>query len=339
MSITKVRISFLDTMRAFSVVAVLIYHYTFRYSEIFALPNSDWMIIFQSGHIGVNIFFMLSGYLIYGRVSALAPAEIKKFLIIRAFRLYPAFWVCALITFTFMLYFPAADREVSFSTFLVNLTMIPRLLGAEFVDGAYWSLEVEIIFYLLISAIAAFLKPRGRIIALGIWSFVAVSIDIFAPKGAIFSMIKIATISTWLPYFAMGIVTNLLHKKTIKLTPYLLCVSFLMVPTIHRYIAAEPASIVVVFLAVAFMAGRGIDKLATPLGAWLAGISYPLYLIHQNIGYSIIQALTHHKVPLLIAISITAGLMMIIAQIIHSLIEDPAHRYAVRRFADARKAA
>ena len=212
------RILELDALRGLAAVAVVLFHYTTRYDELFGHSQSLELAV-AWGHYGVDLFFMLSGFVIL--LSLERTANAGRFAWGRFSRLYPTYWAAAIVTFAVVSMVGLAGQEVSLADALLNLTMVQSLLGAEHIDGAYWSLQAELIFYanmLLLYQCGAFRRPA---LAVGGWlwftaivvplqSLVATSWPVF---GGMLS--KLATIASlkFVPLFAIGIVFYLAKKS------------------------------------------------------------------------------------------------------------------------------
>jgi peptidoglycan/LPS O-acetylase OafA/YrhL len=134
----------LDGLRALSIVAVLLYH------DEYLLPG---------GYLGVDVFFVLSGFLItsllFEEWRRLGRIDLRRFYLRRALRLFPALSALLLVGTTFALAFPRAPqsphvlRGVGYSLLYVsNWASIrdPMSLGPL---GHTWSLAVEEQFYIL----------------------------------------------------------------------------------------------------------------------------------------------------------------------------------------------
>jgi peptidoglycan/LPS O-acetylase OafA/YrhL len=74
-----------------------------------------------------------------------------------------------------------------------------------------------------------------------------------------------------------------------------------------------------------------------PVLIWLGALSYPLYLVHQNIGYAAIAALEAAGVPVWAAVLGTIALAIGLAQLVHELVETPSLRI-LRDFWKGRRA-
>ena len=152
------RLDYLDALRAAAVLTVFVMHV----SEIFVRIAPEHKATYDLaqdlnfGRVGVVTFFAISGFLIPSSLHGLAGPGLLRFVVTRVCRLYPAFLLSLVPSFaTYNLMTQGVDyttRDV-----LMNLTMVPRLFDAPMANGAYWTLEVEIAFYV----VCAFLFAGG----------------------------------------------------------------------------------------------------------------------------------------------------------------------------------
>ncbi len=160
----------LDVLRTLAISFVFIYHY----GRIF--PSPQWLTdISKFGWTGVDLFFVLSGYLIASQLfSGIAKGEklsFKKFFLKRFFRIIPAYLAVVAIYF----YFPAArEREApaplwKYLGFTQNLGLDLRTQGTF---SHAWSLCIEEQFYLLLPLILIALLYY-RALRKGIWLLAA----------------------------------------------------------------------------------------------------------------------------------------------------------------------
>ena len=154
----------LDLLRCLAALSVVFYHYTYRG---YAAGNFSPVEFLALGHLtrygflGVELFFLISGYVIL--LSAQGKTA-GQFLLARAVRLYPAFWVACTLTFLVGRLWGQGPADghwpdslhAGLITYAGNLTMLYGFLTTPPLDGAYWSLTVEITFYLLISLLLAY---------------------------------------------------------------------------------------------------------------------------------------------------------------------------------------
>ena len=143
------RLNGLDHLRALAIIMVFLYHYQLPY---FGYP--DWLPeVAKFGWTGVDLFFVLSGFLIssqlFEQIKATHTISLKNFFIKRFFRILPAYWTVVLIYFSFA-YFH--EREAlpplwKFLTFTQNFGMNILAFGTF---SHAWSLCVEEHFYFLL---------------------------------------------------------------------------------------------------------------------------------------------------------------------------------------------
>ncbi|CFQ33729.1 acyltransferase family protein [Yersinia aleksiciae] len=137
---SKPRIEYLDSLRGIAALMVVTSHFL----ERTPLRDSWFLSHFNLGQFGVVIFFILSGMLIPYSLNDSEQA-IKKFMISRLFRLYPAYWLSVLFAVLSAIYFTDTFPEVK--VIAINLTMIQSLFNVSDLFGVYWTLIIELIFY------------------------------------------------------------------------------------------------------------------------------------------------------------------------------------------------
>jgi peptidoglycan/LPS O-acetylase OafA/YrhL len=122
------------------------------------------------GARGVQLFFIISGFVIFMTLERTRSA--MDFVVSRFARLYPAYWAAMYFTIAVVLISPVANYEPeSLTQVLANITMWHSLFRIPHVDGAYWTLYVELWFY--VSMLVLFVTGRLRQIEL--WLLVALA--------------------------------------------------------------------------------------------------------------------------------------------------------------------
>jgi peptidoglycan/LPS O-acetylase OafA/YrhL len=99
------------------------------------------------GRIGVVVFFALSGLLIPNSLNGSIGVGTRQFLIRRFLRLYPTYWLS--IPLGFFAYWMLFGMHMDVAGWLANATMLPDALGYTEMMGHYWTLETELVFYVL----------------------------------------------------------------------------------------------------------------------------------------------------------------------------------------------
>jgi peptidoglycan/LPS O-acetylase OafA/YrhL len=158
----------LDLLRFAAAFAVMLYHLAF-WSWAFpagqvALASKgladfrDWPLITAVGWIGVQVFFVISGFVI---ATSAANSTASRFFISRFTRLVPAAWVCATITLIAWLLIDVGSPSSHLREYVKSIAFVPV---PAWIDSVYWTLGVEIAFYALVLALVAskrfhWLKP------------------------------------------------------------------------------------------------------------------------------------------------------------------------------------
>ncbi|MEH7336910.1 acyltransferase, partial [Neobacillus drentensis] len=143
------RLKELDTFRGFAAISVVLYHFTIFYDNAFGHVNNYPFKLYY-GYFGVQLFFIISGFVIY--MTLIKSANLKEFAFKRAARLYPAYITSVIITFFVTRSYSLDVLKVNYADFIFNLTMIQGVIpgvGIDLVDGSYWSLGIEITFYII----------------------------------------------------------------------------------------------------------------------------------------------------------------------------------------------
>ncbi len=153
----------LDGLRAFAILLVLGRH-SLRpfisedaYQPILSIGSIDATPFVLNGWIGVDLFFVLSGFLI-GR-QAWRGDSLLRFWFKRVTRILPAYWTCLGIVAIGLTI--AGAWPTSGGDFLSHLVMLQDYTGSVFVPS-FWSLGAEEKFYLL-APLLVFLLARARV--------------------------------------------------------------------------------------------------------------------------------------------------------------------------------
>ena len=150
----------LDTLRGIAVLAVLFLHgFSWRYGDLhFTGIARLAMRVTQPGWLGVNLFFVLSGFLISGILldSKDQPHYYRRFYTRRALRILPAYYLLLLLLA--VLHQSSPGFLVLSFFYFSNLT---SFFGASMGYGPLWSLAVEEHYYIFWPAIVRNLKTQS----------------------------------------------------------------------------------------------------------------------------------------------------------------------------------
>lgn len=345
------RLRVLDSLRLVAALAVVLFHYTSANSPAWGSPVGTVFPALQNvtiyGAMGVYLFFMISGFVVLMSAWGRTP---QQFIASRVARLYPAYWLGVILTGALIFFdrsTPSGDtwKAIGPGGFLVNFTMFQTAFGVQHVEGAYWTLWVEMQFYILLGVILLVGITRNRILLLcGIWPVLGIMAQL--------SNVPILTEflePRYAPYFAMGMLIFLIRRDGWSVVPvglllanlaYALNVGAtvtapgLLVATKGTVSAAVVMAIIVVFVAAIMVVT--LTPVANVDWKWLSvagALTYPLYLLHDVIGQWLISLFPRSWSPWLI-LGIGIAIMLVAAYLVNRFVErqfGPRLRRAIER--------
>jgi peptidoglycan/LPS O-acetylase OafA/YrhL len=341
------RLGSLDLLRFAAALAVVGYHFTawrsaggsawsadpsVRPADLFPVVSE----MTRYGFLGVDVFFLVSGFVICMSVWNRTTGE---FFASRVARLYPAFWASVLLTTTVCTLWPHVREGLSPREVLVNLTMLHEPLGVHPVDGVYWTLFVELRFYLVLAVLALAGLTYRRVLGLCIgWTLASVFGTALADGSpALRPAVDLLVMPQWSPYFISGMALYLVYRNGsnpivwgVVAVSWVLAVDdrlshlggpfgYVQVPLSHTVVITV---LTAAFVTVAVIALGLTDRFHVEWFTTLGALTYPLYLLHQNIGWTMIYALRDPLGRWLAAAVATAAVIGL-AWLVHRWVERP----------------
>jgi peptidoglycan/LPS O-acetylase OafA/YrhL len=336
------RIGELDALRGIAAIAVILFHFTSGITKNWTFHLYDPPLEFPYGGTGVDLFFMISGFVIFMTLDRAKSAA--SFAVGRFSRLFPTFWACAAITLLVTANYGLPGMEVTPRDALWNIPMMPRFARAQMIDGAYWSLEFELLFYiamLVLHQLGAFKKLTIPVLLLwlGAAAVAHAVLSYGQPESLLYRLtgkIKAVTSLDYIHLFGVGMILYDAHRRRLWTVGHTLVL--LACAALAYWKATFPLHfpLVVGFALLLHLATTGWLPFlnAKPL-VFLGAISYPLYLIHQNIGLVFLNALGSVTESAWLRLGITITAMVVLAWLISVCIERPSMRWIrdkTRRF-------
>jgi peptidoglycan/LPS O-acetylase OafA/YrhL len=277
------RIQELDALRGIAAIAVMLFHFTYRFGELYGYQSTP-PVQFTQGSYGVQLFFLISGFVIFMTLNR--TQRPLDFVVSRTSRLYPTYWAALISTFTIVSVFGLPGRELGWFPFLANFTMMQSFVpGVSSVDGVYWTLAVELCFYCVMFGVYT-CNQMQRIEWIGLLWIGLSLVEEITPLRDVFigKLLNLFLILNYAYLFVGGICFYKIFTKTAtKLTYATLIASVTMVP-----VFTPVDGLLAVFISYGifglFLTGN-LRVLNARLFVFMGTISYALYLVHQNIGY------------------------------------------------------
>jgi peptidoglycan/LPS O-acetylase OafA/YrhL len=207
----------LDACRGLAVLAVIAYH--LRDYGFYPSPPAPFTIWPVCGMFGVDLFYVLSGFFITQAILRPATWQPSAFLQARVTRIYPAYLFSLFIVVAAKIGAGAVVDPNLIAKILLHVTMLHNFLGVGgLLNGVYWTLGVEFPYYLLMLALAPFLRNNR---SFWLVSLTMVVISVLWRAGVFYhipSDINRVFAGTQLPgaldAFALGGVAAMLNQTT-----------------------------------------------------------------------------------------------------------------------------
>lgn len=348
------RIEVLDGLRAVACLAVVGYHYFSRWTPplnaIDLYPYGATLAatpLFSFGYMGVQLFFLVSGFVITLTLSRCETA--RDFAIRRIARLFPAMLLAASATFLVVRVMRPHYWTMQACNFLPSLTfthpyIYRHLFGidCQFMDGVYWSLFVEVRFYAW-SALLYFGVSRTKFLRnAGLLVSVAIAVQLFKPffpGSALLGLADWIFFPRYAPWLFSGVASYFVWQDRSNRLAWLIVLEG-MVANLTYSISdpggAEWAVVLALYaLFTAFALRLGILRIfGGPLLTSIGAASYSLYLLHENIGVTAIGALAAAfgvSGAASIPVAFIVAVALVLASIaIYRLYENPARHLLTR---------
>jgi len=294
----KQRIEHLDGFRGIAILLVLGFHAYSRWKEV--LPYGDRFAefpLFRTGWVGVDLFFLISGFVILMTLEN-CPSPVL-FLKKRWLRLFPAMAICSLTSYGFAQCLPSTFPPPNFPFDLMPglLFIDPNWLHEiglpwNAIEGSYWSIFVEVKFYVIAAILYHGFGARTLVLAIAALHAASIGIGYaFYSHSDVQIICLLRTISLGLDlehfgWFAAGASLYLFrsHRSRWWLA---FCIAECLMSSLFRFSLALRPAMVCMALAGLFLASNTFEPVAKVFRLrpflFMGYISYPFYLIHEGI--------------------------------------------------------
>jgi peptidoglycan/LPS O-acetylase OafA/YrhL len=340
------RLAVLDGLRLVAALMVVAYHYIAQGDSAWQRDSADMFGVANTvtsyGWLGVELFFVISGFVIC--MSAWGRG-LGEFFVSRAVRLYPAYWFAIVAITVAVSIAPVLQKRLVSSEILVNFTMLQSPVGVPGASAVFWTLWLELHFYLLFGLVVwRGLTYRRVVLFCLVWTIGSVVAEKVDDRR-----LSLLVDEQYSPFFIAGIVMFLMYRfrptlllwgilgvswalgmlKTVSLTRS-------MGHFVGQPVSWRPAAVIVTVEFVLVVA-VALGWLSGVRGRWLTvagALTYPLYLLHLEIGWMLIRVL-HDRVPTWpLLITLTAA-MLGLAWLVHRYIERPIAPWMKRKLTEA----
>ena len=368
------RFGYIDAQRGLAALLVIWLHATDAFMQLPTPPAGGQLYkisaAIDTGRIGVILFFAISGFVIPSSLRAVGNQTtsdaLRVFFIRRVFRLYPAYWVSVVAAALLGLFLMT---PFSHQTALLNLTMIQSVFDAPDVLGLYWTLRLELIFYIACALLFMFKvlqQPRWLVVGMFggpiVFAVLPRCVHWLNPQW-----LNPATAGPFLNYLTeyglfiaimfWGALFRCWHDRAqadgtqrfsrVVLVVFILfalgiCAAPLLTWMFYAYLPSALASKLSVFMPPVSL-GLGLFillstklKLNHRVSTWLGEISYSMYLFHPIVFYTLFVLLRDRHLPWLAEAHLAVYLLLSVlgtiafSAIIYYAVEKPMMRLGRR---------
>lgn len=323
-------------------------HHLLALSPYLPVP-ARW--VFDHGNTGVFMFFVISGFVIANTLipQTVTPRAAGLFLVRRSVRLDPPYWASILLVVLFAAtsakfvggddFTPPSGRDL-----LVHAMYMPGLLQTDFIAEVYWTLCLEIQFYLtfaLMMMLVARLTEhmeKERALDFVIWPCVLFS-NLWAMEVAPFQLPGLF-VSHWYMFLTGVLVWRAVHGASrgdyVPTLASVFDLALLTGATIHfKSIPLAVGTLTGAILLIAGLLGKLRSWLSARPFQFLGAISYSLYLVHNSLtgaGFRVGYMFTGRGTPWLEGfwLLVVVSGCVLGAWIFYRLIEAPSMAFAKR---------
>lgn len=306
------RIEHLDGLRGLAIIWVILFHSYSRWPEHLKFVSITQDIpIFDYGYLGVQLFFMISGFVIFMTLDK--SKNYIDFIKRRWLRLFPAMLIATILIYSTAPFFSERPGGIpSLINIIPGLTFISpdliKFFSGSYIaglEGAFWSLYVEVVFYIFMGFIYFFIGRKYCIPALFLalsmfyFSLVLKKIELSWPYELITAL--------GFPNYAWFIVGCTMYEflnKRGNIQIYAitaLSILLLFAPSVlnnkfNFTLISFYFGILTIFIF--SFSNHSIQKILSNKPLILIGfVSYPLYLIHENILVATLIKLEKTSLP------------------------------------------
>lgn len=284
----------LDALRGIAALMVVFFHFT--------MNRDDFNPFFRLGTTGVDLFFIISGFVIFFSIHKITQA--KEYIINRASRLYPTYWASVTFTFLFIgttaLLHKTIGTEHLFLKYIANLTMFQFYMDMSDLDGPYWTMIIEMLFYISILIFYQF-KILNHIKTIGVITCILTLICAyhFYETTVVLFIFRWIPIFQFIPLFFAGILFYKLYTdKKGKIVNYIIILFCLicqisLFPISGRSMAyiswiQYNTMMIIYFILFVLFVNLKLKWIINRYTLFLGKISFALYLTHQSISLNYI---------------------------------------------------
>ena len=315
----------LNSLRALAALSVCMFHYVCTVTGF--ISNSFVTSIFSYGHLGVQMFFVISGFIIPWSMyhSKYEISDFFTFTLKRLIRLEPPYMVSLMfaIAHTYLRaygpHYNGTDITPTAKQIALHFGyLIPFFEGKKWIRPVYWTLAVEFQYYITIGLLFKFISSNKM--------WLRILVYVLFLSGPIW--MRANFLPYHLPIFLLGISLCLYKTKIISLLEmYFTSIAAMVITAVYIDVPS------MCFAGFTFFVILYFSNIKSAIGDFLGNISYSIYLFHSLTGMILLNYFAHSTtspfvkfVLLIVAVAISIGA----SYIVYRLVEKPSKALSSR---------
>ncbi|MCI8638472.1 MAG: acyltransferase [Coprococcus sp.] len=271
----------IEGFRGIAIMLIVCFHLFCRFQQLYCNNSIGWMSWW--GDFGAMSFLFISAFFLTNRTEKL---KIKDYLIRKIIRLWPTYFICITIIFITLHIWWLPNRTCTFIDYVANVFWINGYIGVPYVEQSHWYLTTLISFILGVAFLKRIKKdqqPESYIV----WCILAFIAKIVS-NDFLYKLIG----GSYVGVMGLAYVSHIFLEKKDSKEKYLIIRAMILLSLSSIYIYATKGIMYVVYLVIimvifSFAYYNKLKILEIKILQYLGAISYPLYLIHQNIAFCI----------------------------------------------------
>ena len=318
----------LDALRGLGAISVVLYHLTTRFPEVF--PDADHVpLTFLPGEYRVLLFFAISGFAIFFTLKGIKG--VTDFAVNRFARLFPAYWVAIPLILLFEYAGHVDKLKIPVSSILVNFTMLQGFFYLPSVDGAFWTLTMELAFYACMIGLWRVLGPRMARLESTLLPWLALRWLMELWPDMPYRIIQLA-VADFIAFFVIGILfyriwSGARHWR--EQVPYFAAVLLTLYANDTWDLLVSGCVLIALFAA---MLGGVLRPFCVRPILWLGEISYSLYLVHENIGFVIMLRAQAAGINHWMSLAMALSTVVLLGWLLNRYVEKPAGSWLMQYY-------
>lgn len=322
----------IEGLRGITILVIVFFHLIYRFNELYVGEVYKYKFMKYWGEIGVSIFLIISAYFLYDNSKEsfnLITFYKKKFL-----RLWPTYFIAITAIFALTQVIELPGRTYTLVDYLQNIFFINGFIGIPYIDGSHWYLTILISLIFVYGLISKF-KLQNYIWTYFCWLFLSLFLKVIrkiVPLWIFDVLIKLIG-GEFIGIAVMGIVLHMfcVNREDIK-KQKINTILIIIFSIIYSIIFLTPMRVfgAIIGIILVFLCNYNyLNILYSKVLIYVGSISYPIYLIHQNISYIIENILLDFFGKYNLFFPVIAFLGIFLLAVLLSIFERKISRYIV----------